>query len=288
VPSSVSVSALRLGVLAVSVLQDLDVTPCDDGVTLDGAPAVHVGWEECSAAVGDASPQSEVGRHRLTAWLMARRRLALLPASPGAGPDAASEPVLRPLGMPAATPHPNAAWPMEHVLGNALDLGFALAGLDRHQPAVLLPVPPGALVASGLDVDAYWAQARCYLEAMGGIAVERRAAAPTAPLKPAGDCDVLTLLGSVTLRAALAADNGGLCPVVVPMRSRGWTELRRIDPAFALAAAQATSSSERGFDRPLLVTVDEVQLAVDGGRPAQIALGDPAITSPWNATVPYA
>jgi len=62
----------------------------------------------------------------------------------------------------------------------------------------------------------------------------------------------------------------------VPMRRRGWLDLSRIDPAFTAAAAAATALEERGFDRPLLLTLDEVAMAPAGGRPAEIVLRDPA------------
>jgi hypothetical protein len=79
-----------------------------------------------------------------------------------------------------------------------------------------------------------------------------------------------------------------MCTCVVPMRTRGWTELRRVDPAYAVAAVGATSDDQRGFDRPLLVTVDEVGLAADGGRPAEIALRDPEYAMPSLLRRPHA
>jgi hypothetical protein len=122
---------------------------------------------------------------------------------------------------------------------------------------------------------------------MGAIAASRWRRDPAQPLRPVGDCDVVTLLASPVLRAALAGAQGGMCACVVPMRSRGWTELRRVDPAFAVAAVAATSDEQRGFDRPLLVTADEVGQAVDGGRPAQIALRDTESDPPWLVRTSY-
>ena len=66
----------------------------------------------------------------------------------------------------------------------------------------------------------------------------------------------------------------------VPMRRRGWLDLTRIDPAFTAAAAAATAPEERGFSRPVLLTADEVTMAVDGGRPAEIVLRDKAVEPP--------
>jgi hypothetical protein len=115
---------------------------------------------------------------------------------------------------------------------------------------------------------------------MGAIAVERLKMDSSGVLRPIGDCDVVTLLGSRVLRAYLTAgEAGGLRGAAVPMRRRGWFDLSRIDPAFALAAAGAVDEEERGFSRPLLLTADEVALAPAGGRPAEIVLRDPAVAA---------
>jgi hypothetical protein len=90
-----------------------------------------------------------------------------------------------------------------------------------------------------------------------------------------GDCDVATLLGSRALRAELAGGSG-MRAAAVPTRGRGWLDLSRIDPAFALAAASLANDDERGFERPLLITADEVVLARAGGDPVLEALRDPA------------
>ncbi|MCU1586984.1 MAG: hypothetical protein JWN31_477, partial [Frankiales bacterium] len=83
------------------------------------------------------------------------------------------------------------------------------------------------------------------------------------------------------LREAIASDAGGLGAVVVPMRDRGWTRLALIDPAFGPAAAAATAPLERGFERPLLVTPDELALAPQGGRPEVLALRERGVDDPW-------
>jgi hypothetical protein len=83
------------------------------------------------------------------------------------------------------------------------------------------------------------------------------------------------------LRAELAGTDGGMRAVVAPMRRRGWTRLSRLDPAFGPAAAMATDPEDRGFIRPLLVTVDEVVQAGDGGR-TDISLRDP-VSETWDA-----
>jgi hypothetical protein len=58
------------------------------------------------------------------------------------------------------------------------------------------------------------------------------------------------------------------------MRTRGWLDLNRIDPAFAAAASRLTAVEERGFDRPLLVTRDEVVVAKEGGDVVRAAIED--------------
>ena len=73
----------------------------------------------------------------------------------------------------------------------------------------------------------------------------------------------------------------------VPTRRRGWLDLSRTDPAFALAAASLADPEERGFERPLLVTVDEVALARSGGDPVLQAIRDGAAPDPLLPSVRY-
>lgn len=271
---------LRRGVLAVSVLHDLDIEPAKLGVTLPGSPAVWVSWGECRRALAGHDPEQPTGRARLASWLLARRWAADL------GADAVRE-RLRPVGLPVEhVAHPGLDWVRDRVLGDALDLGLGAVDLDPHDPdrVVLLPVP--VLDTLGLDHDVEWARVRQMLEDLGCLAAERVRLDTRGQLRPYGDCDVVTLLGSRSLRAALAADAGGLGAAVVPMRRRGWTRLALIDPAFGAAAAAATTIEDRGFPRPLLVTADELALVPDGGTP-DIVLRDPAADAPWVRDVLY-
>jgi len=64
---------LRRGVLAVSVLHDLDLAPAPLGVTLTGPPSVWVPWGECRRALAGHDPETRTGRERLARWLTARR-----------------------------------------------------------------------------------------------------------------------------------------------------------------------------------------------------------------------
>ena len=103
-----------------------------------------------------------------------------------------------------------------------------------------------------------------------------------------GDCDVVTLLASRAFRETLAGcDTSQMRAAAVPTRRRGWLDLSRTDPAFALAAASLADSEERGFERPLLITVDEVVMARPGGDPALQALRDGAAPDPVLPSVRY-
>ena len=288
---------LRRCVLAVAVLHGLDLRPERDGALLDGRVFL-AGWELRRALRG-ADPEGAEGVHRLAGWALLRR--ALSQAAPG-------ELVgwLRPVGLPVGhAEHPGRAWCRERVLGGALDLGLGLAldpaldpdldpdldpGLGPAAPVVespwparrrrgVVPLSPGVLEAAEVDADPWWPECRDHLEEMGAIAAEGLRRRRGGLLRPVGDCDVVTLLGSAVLRAELARD--GMRAVAVPMRTRGWTDPSHIDPAFAVAAAAATANGERGFPRPVLVTAAEVVLAPAGGRPADLALRDPAVVDPW-------
>lgn len=266
----------------MSVLHDVDVEPARLGVSLPGSPTVWVSSGELRRALAGHDPEAATGRTRLAAWLLARRWAADL----GPGLLALS---LRPVGLPVEhVLHPGLDWVRERVLGDALDLGLGAVGLDPADPERVVLLPPPALDAAGLDVDVAWTGARERLEELGTLVAERLAHDPTGQLRPYGECDVVTLLGARSLRAALAERAGGLGAAVVPMRRRGWTDLTLIDPAFGPAAAAATSAPERGFLRPLLLTADELTLAADGGRPAVIVLRDPAAADPpWVRDVLY-
>lgn len=261
---------MRRCALAVSVLYDMDLLPDTDGVVLSKAPRVLVGWQECRGALGRAAPESDVAHQRLADWLRLRRWLADRPLG-DLGERA------RPVGLPVDAPdHPGPDWVRLWVLGGALDLGLGSVGLDPARPDTVLPLPAAVLAAAGLQPDAWWPEAVTYLERMGGLAVQRWHRTPAEPLRPMGDCDVVTLLGSRVLRTALARSAAGMRAVAVPMRTRGWLDLRRIDPAFALAAAAASDPADRGFSRPLLLTADEVTLVAPGGRPEDVALRESA------------
>jgi hypothetical protein len=264
---------LRRCALGVAVLHDLDVLPAIDGIVLTGTPTIEVSWAECRRALGGVEPETDDGRHRLARWLLLRRWLAERPLG-----DLAER--ARPYGTPVESPlHSGLDWVRRRVLGDALDLGFGFVGLDPRDPDKVLPVPQRLLESAGVNVDDWWPTAVVYLERMGRMAAERMERNPDSPLRPMGDCDVVTLLGSMTLRAAMVDDVAdGLRTVAVPMRSRGWLDLTRVDPAFSAAAARLTAPEERGFPRPLLVTREEVAMAAEGGDVVGSVLRDELAT----------
>jgi hypothetical protein len=260
---------LRRCALAVAVLHDIDVVPATDGVVLPGPPQIRVSWTECRRALAGADPESDDGRIRVARWFTMRRWLADRPVE-----DLVER--ARPYGASVTSPlHPGLDWVRRRVLGDALDLGFGFLGIDPLDPDLVLPVPHELLRASGIDPTPWWSTAVVYLEQMGEMAAQRLTRSPTSPIRPMGDCDVVTLLGSRTFRQAIVARvSDGMRTVAVPMRSRGWLDLTRVDPAFSAAAARLTTSEERGFDRPLLVTRDEVVLGREGGNVVRPALED--------------
>ena len=223
---------------------------------------MHVGWQSCRRAFAGADPEQHAGRERLAHWLLLRRWVADLHV------DDLRERA-RPVGMPVDHPlHPGVDWVRFRVLGDALDLGLGILGLDPARPDDVVVVPHQVLEAAGHDAVTWWPRCETYLEDMGDAGGAALAPRPRGPVRPMGDCDVLTLLGSRIFRAALAgSDPHGMRSVAVPVRHRGWLDLSRIDPAFSAAAAAIAEPHERGFDRPLLLTADEVTQVRDGGNP---------------------
>lgn len=270
-------TTLRQAVLAAIVLHDLDAVPEDGGVLLCGSrlvPWTHVAHASLGCPAGSAAERAKIGRFLVQATAMA------------GWSDHEITVRLRPLGLPSShLLHPGAAWVRESVLGGSLDLGFGVLGAfaDPDEVSVLLP---GVLAAFGLQIEPWWGRARTYLEEMGAIAATRLRRDPDGPLRPMGDCDVVTLLASAVLRAAMVGSQG-IRTAAVPMRRRGWLDLSRTDPAFALAAYAAADDLDRGFPRPLLLSIDEVVLAKAGGDVLKQVLREPVAPDPQPLTVPY-
>ncbi len=281
-PTATDRVAVRRCALAVSVLADLDIRPADGGIVLPGLPEIFVSDDDLWRAVAGGDPETGRARRRLGRWLTARRAVAERSL------DELAE-TIRPVGLPVAHDlHPGETWVRQHVLGGCLDLGAGFVGLDSSDRDRVVVVPQSVLDSTGVDPTPWWRGATEYLENMGALAIARWRRAPSAALRPMGDCDVVTLLASEVFRGALCADAGGMRAVAAPVRHRGWLELSRIDPAFVQAAAAIAGDEERGFPRPVLLTVDEVAVALPGGKPAEIVLRDPASDSQrWLRDVLY-
>jgi len=266
---------LRHCALATSLLFDLDLEPGRDGIAVAGFPPVLVTWKEFRVALAGHGPETEEGRHQVARWFLARRWIANHTYD-----DLAER--ARPVGLPQGHAlHPGDDWVRHRVAGGALDLGLGFLGIQPGHPDRVIVVPHGVFTVANTDPNAFWKQARAYLEQMGALAVDRWRRDRTAIVRPMGDCDVVTLLGSHTFRWAVSAGEArGMRAAVIPMRTRGWLDVSRIDPAFGPAAATATDAVDRGFERPVLITTHEVTVVLAGGRP-QAALNDPAPPRVW-------
>lgn len=264
--------ALRRVVLACAVLDDIDLELFGDGVVVRGGPGTEVSWDALRATLGEVDPEGTVARVRVLAHLRGARACADL------GPDLLRA-RLRPRGLPVGHAlHPGTGWTRSRVLGGALLLGPGFLGTSGDPDRVEL-IPPRVLADAGIDLAGTWTGALGYLERMGALAADRLAHTRSV-LRPMGDCDVVTLLGAASFRRGLVAtERLGMLAVAVPMRTRGWIDLSRIDPAFVSAAAAATEDVDRGFARPVLVTAEEVALAAPGGS-AVIPLRDNALPDP--------
>jgi hypothetical protein len=275
-------TALRQCMLAVSVLHDIDMLPATDGITLTGYPEISVTFAEIAGALVGVDPATPRAHARVDRWLRLRRAIA------DRSLDELAE-TIRPVGLPIGHEmHPGPSWVRQPVLGGCLDLGAGFLGLLPDQPDVVVIAPTGVLDAAGIDPGPWWGGALEYLENMGALATSRWRRDPRTPLRPMGDCDVITLLASRVFRGALSAEAGGMRAMAAPVRTRGWLDLSRIDPAFAQTAAAIADDESRGFPRPILLTVDEVVMVSDGGHPAEIVLRDPATDSKqWLRDVLY-
>jgi hypothetical protein len=272
------------------VLHDIPLEPREDGVVVgsrwDERDAwTSVAWDDLAGALDGADPESLTGRLRLRDWLHAYIALAQTPSLNGGAHPKPGRAVA--LALPVGHPlHPGADWVVERVLGGVLHVGIGLRrapDADQHEQ-LAVPLPASAARAAEIDTAPWWKEIAAHREEMAVLAANRLETDGGGILKPLGGCDVLTLLSGHWLRKHLATEDGiGMRALAVPMRSRGWFDLARIDPAFVGAAAAATDPELRGVDRPLLVTAEEV------GQPARVAsaqdvarssLADPAGTRP--------
>jgi len=272
------VALLRQAVLALAVLDDVDVAPRDDGV--DFASGGHLSWPDVACALGpwSAQPAHPVARRRLR---VASEVVGILAVG---GPEALLE-TCHAHGEPeGAVMSGRTAWVREVVPGGSLVLGLGVSDLGRVVGPHPLPPLPSLQLVLGPRLDARWQEQRLDLERLGGLVVTRLARdcaeGRHQVLRPTGRADVVTLLGSRRLRTHLAEGDGtGMRAVAVPVRDRGWFDLARIDPAYVGAAYSATATLGRAFDRPLLVTADAVGTPVASGDVLAGVLADPAGTT---------
>jgi hypothetical protein len=266
--------ALRRGVLAVSVVHDIALEPVTEGVRVGGDWDDRGGWSAVpwpllTQALDGADPESAVGKLRLRDWLNGR----VLAGGPA---EAARERAVA-LALPRGHPlHPGPSWVVEPVLGGLLDLGIGVRSGDDD----IVPLPATCARHAGLDTSDLWGALARHRDVMSTLTVERLRRDGRGVLRPIGGCDVLTLLSGSVLREYVAAEDGtGMRALAVPMRSRGWFDLARIDPAYVGAAATATDPEHQGLLQPLLVTADEVGVVpqvVTLPEIAQRSLADPA------------
>src|SRR5438270_12384761 len=113
--ASPTTRALRRCVLAVSVIDDIDLSPGDRNVLVEGTPPVRVPWRLVRRAIGIAHPATELARQRLAGWLHGVRWAADLGAAELAG---RARPYCLAVGHRL---HPGPAWGRRGVLGDAGD-----------------------------------------------------------------------------------------------------------------------------------------------------------------------
>jgi hypothetical protein len=240
----------------------MDLLPAEEGLVLTEAAETVVEWEvvrdvvESAAKRGVTEPDQ---RAALADWLSARAAVG----------ERADTGVLHAVGMPVGhCANPGAEWAREVVPGGALTLGFGWGQARR-------PLPAGVLAHARVDGGAAWSRARARLEQMGALAAVRDRRHIRGALLPLSGADVVTLLGAASLRRELVAGEGdGLVALIVPLRTRGWRATAISDPAYGPALAAAMPPEERGFERPLLVTAEEISEVPPGGDPSRAIRGD--------------
>jgi hypothetical protein len=253
---------MRRLALSVAVLYDMDLMPAEEGLVLTAPTETLVEGALVRDVVESAAKRGETEsgqRAALADWLSAR-------AAVGGSRDTG---VLHALGLPVRhCVNPGGEWARELVPGGALTLGFGWGPAHR-------PLPAGVLTHAGVDGGAAWSQARSQLEHIGELAAVRDRRHIQGALVPISGADVVTLLGAASLRRELVAGEGdGLVALIVPLRTRGWRATAISDPAYGPALAAAMSPEERGFERPLLVTAEEISEVRPGGDPSRAIRGD--------------
>jgi hypothetical protein len=257
-------AASRQCVLALTVLDDVDMLRQDGGVLLPGPSDVFVSWDDIADALGPHDPASAVGRGRVSSMLRLRRMVADLG-------DQASTRLRQAARLLALPPehalHPGPGWVRGRLPGGCLDLGIGLLGLNRSGDGVR-PLPASVAAPAGIEPSDWWPDLTRHVDRMGSLVAQRLARDTRCLIRPSGGCDVPSLLASPTLRRALADQDGtGLRAVAIPTRAVAWYDLGRVDPAFVAAVWQLTAEPDRGLGQPVLVTADEVTTPRCGPEP---------------------
>ncbi len=278
------VSALRRALLAVSVLDDVDLAPTDDGVVLQvapgdgpgpGRPGVPLSLDAATAVLGPWAPGSPEGHVRLSSWLRAHRAVAA--STDPAGLLRRRVRALALTGDAALAPAAGSGWARARVLGGLLVVGLGL--VEERARASTTPLWPDVAAAAGVGevaLGALWGAAAEHALRMGALSATRlqRDGRERGVLRPVGGCDVLTLLATGPVRHELATGDGtGMRTVAVPDRTRGWFDSRRVDAVFISAAWAATPVADRGTAVPLLVTADEVVARQQVGPAGSLSSG---------------
>jgi len=275
---------LRREVLAVMLLDDgvlanLDLD--DDGVYAPPGDAdVFMDWAElATAADADTAMQSPPAiRRRIARWMRLRIMLAQWAATLG---DEYAQHVtsrVRPRALPADHGlHPGTSWVIDRPLGGSTHFGLALRGytddgIPDSECAGLLPAR--LLDYAKVPSQPAISRAKQYVHDMAELAVDRHRHDPSAVMRSLGDADVPTLLTSPLYRHTVL-DGQGMRSAAVPIRHRGWLDLGRLDPAFAVSAAELTDPDDRGYTRPILITADEITMVKPGGNIIGQSLDDP-------------
>jgi len=301
--------ALRRGVLAVSVLHDVDIEPHDDGVLLPRqgsgpGKGIWLTWSDLSDTCGPHHPLAAAGTYRLVGLF----RLLALVSRLGADAPGAVRAAAGLVALPRDhVDHLGDGWVVEPLRGGALDLGIGVRGLvddlptgrtGRTRPAgaageargsaAVMPLPAIVLRQLGVQAGDWWPGIRAQADRWAALAVEQlgQDGRHAGQLLPVSGSDVLALLAGPQLRAALAqADGSGMRAVAAPTRLRSWYDLSRIDPAYVAAVWAITSDAERGIPSPLLVTKDEVVVAQQRGDLVRPAFDAPLAAS-WRQVSP--
>lgn len=278
------IASLRRTLLAASVIDDIDVVPTDEGVILGGSVETYLTWHDIATAIGPHPPDSVIARVRLATTL----RLHAWVQEDAKRARAQVRVAARLLAMhPDHALHPGDSWVQERVLGGALDCGIGLVS-ESSDGADAVPLPPSVAEAAQISESILFADLRVHAHSMGQLVVARLhrddagarsrvGSENQAVLRPVGGLDVPSLLATAPVRSYLAdSDGSGMRAIAVPIRSRGWYDLARVDPAFVQAAWSASSEVERGLPRSLLVTEHEVAQGPGGQDVIDLALADPA------------